>query len=101
MRRLLPLYATAAFAFLHLPLLVLAVFSINSSRFAIWQGFSLRWYGAVLHDPQLAEAAWNSLLIALAATLVSTCIGTLCAYALWKQKSDVYEREFVHDSRNS
>lgn len=88
MRRLLPLYATAAFAFLHLPLLVLAVFSINSSRFAIWQGFSLRWYGAALHDTQLAEAAWNSLLIALAATLVSTCIGTLCAYALWKQKSE-------------
>jgi len=88
LRRLLPLYATAAFAFLHLPLLVLAVFSINSSRFAIWQGFSLRWYGAALHDTQLAEAAWNSLLIALAATLVSTCIGTLCAYALWKQKSE-------------
>ena len=88
MRRLLPLYATAAFAFLHLPLLVLAVFSVNSSRFAIWQGFSLRWYGAALHDTQLAEAAWNSLLIALAATAVSTCLGTLCAYGLWKQKSE-------------
>ena len=88
MRRLLPLYATAAFAFLHLPLLVLAAFSINSSRFAIWQGFSLRWYGAALRDTQLAEAAWNSLLIALAATAVSTCLGTLCAYGLWKQKSE-------------
>ena len=75
----------AAFAFLHLPLLVLAVFSINSSRFTIWQGFSLRWYEAALHNTQLAEAAWNSLLIALAATVVSTCLGTLCAYALWKR----------------
>jgi spermidine/putrescine transport system permease protein len=88
LRRLLPLYATAAFAFLHLPLIVLAVFSINSSRFAIWQGFSLRWYEAAVHDTQLAEAAWNSLLIALAATAVSTCLGTLCAYGLWKQKSE-------------
>ena len=60
---------------------------LQQSRFTIWQGFSLRWYEAALHDPQLAEAAWNSLLIALAATLVSTCIGTLCAYALWKRKS--------------
>jgi spermidine/putrescine transport system permease protein len=75
--------------FLHLPLLVLAVFSVNSSRFTIWQGFSLRWYGAAFEDPQLVEAAWNSLLIALAATAVSTVIGTLCAYALWKRKSPV------------
>ena len=87
MRRLLPVYATAAFVFLHVPLLVLAVFSVNSSRFTIWQGFSLRWYEAALQDVQLAEAAWNSLVIAVAATLLSTCIGTLCAYALWKRKS--------------
>lgn len=89
MRRLLPLYAAAAFAFLHLPLLVLAVFSVNRSRFTIWQGFSLRWYEAALQDTQLAEAAWNSLLIALAATGLSTCIGTLCAYGLWKRRSSL------------
>jgi spermidine/putrescine transport system permease protein len=89
MRRLLPVYGAAAFLFLHLPLLVLAVFSLNSSRFTIWQGFSLRWYGAAFEDPQLAEAAWNSLVIALGATAISTVIGTLCAYALWKRKSPV------------
>lgn len=87
MKRLLPLYATAAFAFLHLPLLVLAVFSFNSSRFTIWQGFSIRWYEAALQDTRLAEATWNSLLIAAAATLLSTVAGTLCAYGLWKRKS--------------
>jgi spermidine/putrescine transport system permease protein len=87
--RLLPLYATLAFLFLHLPLLVLAVFSVNESRFTVWQGFSLRWYRAAFEDHQLAESAWNSLVIALAATLISTCIGTLCAYALWKRKSPV------------
>ena len=62
------MYAAAAFAFLHLPLLVLGVFSFNSSRFTVWQGFSLRWYDSRVQDAQLAEAAWNSLLIALAAT---------------------------------
>lgn len=89
MKRLLPLYAVAAFAFLHLPLLVLAVFSVNSSRFTVWQGFSLRWYEAALADAQLAQAAWNSLLIALAATVISTAIGTICAYGLWKRRSPV------------
>jgi len=86
-KRLLPLYAAATFLFLHLPLLVLAVFSVNESRFTIWQGLSLRWYKAALEDSQLAEAAWNSFVIAIAATLVSTAIGALCAYGLWKRRS--------------
>ncbi|WP_321477133.1 ABC transporter permease [uncultured Paludibaculum sp.] len=85
MRRLLPATAVALYAFLHLPLLVLAVFSFNSSRFTVWEGFSLRWYSAAFHDQQLMEATWNSLLIALLATAAATVIGTLCAYALWKK----------------
>jgi len=87
MKRSLGLYAAAAFAFLHVPLLVLSIFSFNSSRFTVWQGFSLRWYDAALSDPQLAEAAWTSIVIALVATVAATIAGTLCAYALWKRKS--------------
>ena len=87
MKRGLALYAAAAYAFLHLPLLVLAVFSFNSSRFTVWQGWSLNWYRAAIHDAQLGEAVWNSILIALASTLLSTIVGTLCAYGLWKRDS--------------
>jgi spermidine/putrescine transport system permease protein len=87
--RLLAFYAAAALAFLHAPLAILTVFSFNSSRFAVWEGLSLRWYEAAFRDPQLAEATWNSLLIAVAATAVSAVIGTLCAYALWKRRSAV------------
>jgi spermidine/putrescine transport system permease protein len=85
--RTLSVYAAIALMFLHLPLIVLAVFSINSSRFTVWQGFSFRWYEAAFQDPQLAEATWNSLIIAAASTIVSTCLGTICAYALWKRRS--------------
>lgn len=87
MSRLLALYAAAIYAFLHLPLLILAIFSFNASRFTIWEGFSLRWYRAALENPQLLETCWNSLVIAAAATLVATCLGTLCAYGLWKRRS--------------
>ncbi len=83
----LTIYALAAYAFLHLPLLVLAIFSFNRSRFTVWQGFSLRWYAAALGDSQLTEAAANSLIIAIFATAVSTVIGTLAAYGLWKRRS--------------
>jgi spermidine/putrescine transport system permease protein len=83
----LAIYAVGAYLFLHLPLLILSIFSFNSSRFTVWEGFSLRWYSAALHDSQLTEAALNSLIIAVVATLVSTVFGTLCAYGLWKRTS--------------
>jgi len=85
--RLLSLYAVLAYAFLHLPLLVLSVFSFNQSRFTQWEGFSTRWYAQAFADPALREATLNSLLIGGAATVLATVIGTLCAYALWKRKS--------------
>jgi spermidine/putrescine transport system permease protein len=83
--RPLALYAAAAYAFLHLPVLVLAAFSFNRSRFAAWEGLSLRWYGELLRDPALGESAVNSLLIAAVSTALATAIGTACAYGLWKR----------------
>ena len=87
--RPLTLYAVLVYAFLHLPLLVLSVFSFNQSRFTKWEGFSLRWYTQAFADPALREATLNSLLIGGAATALATFAGTLCAYALWKRKSPV------------
>lgn len=87
MKRWLGVYAALVFAFLHLPLVTLAVFSFNSSRFTVWQGFSLRWYGEIFRDTQLMEALWNSAVIAVAATVISTAAGAMCAYALWKRRS--------------
>lgn len=85
--RALTLYAVLIYVFLHAPLLVLAVFSFNSSKFTIWQGFSLSWYRAAFSDPMLIESAWNSLWIALFSTLIATVIGTLCAYGLWRRRA--------------
>jgi spermidine/putrescine transport system permease protein len=87
MKRWLAVYAVGFFAFLHLPLITLAVFSFNSSRFTVWEHFSLEWYRAIFRDPELVEATWNSVIVALAATVISTVVGTMCAYALWKKKS--------------
>ncbi|HEX5432290.1 MAG TPA: ABC transporter permease [Bryobacteraceae bacterium] len=83
----LALYVLGAYAFLHLPLLLLAIFSFNASRFTVWQGFSLRWYAAMLQDRELMGSALNSLIIACVATAAATSLGTLAAYALWKRRS--------------
>jgi spermidine/putrescine transport system permease protein len=83
--RALAVYSACALAFLHLPLLVLIAFSFNNGRFTVWEGFSLHWYRAAFEDTQLAEGLVNSLLIALVAAPVSTVIGTLAAYGMWKR----------------
>ena len=87
MRRGLAAYAVGAYAFLHLPLLILAVFSFNASRFTVWQGFSLHWYAALLQDRELTGSAVNSLIIAVSSTALATAAGTLAAYALWRRGS--------------
>jgi spermidine/putrescine transport system permease protein len=87
MKRGLAFYAICIYAFLHLPLLILGIFSFNASRFTNWTGLSLEWYRVMLRDRELLESAANSLLIWLAATLLATGLGTLAAYALWKRGS--------------
>ncbi len=89
MSRTLALYAAGAFAFLHLPLAVLAIFSFNRSRASVWEGFTFDWYLQAWADKPLLEAAANSLFIAVFATAAATLAGTLCAYALWKRRSRV------------
>jgi spermidine/putrescine transport system permease protein len=83
------LYAAGAYAFLYLPLIVLGVFSFNASRIANWTAFTWKWYGQVFADGLLWEGTLNSLLIASGTTVISTALGTLAAYALWKTKAPV------------
>ncbi len=87
MKRTLAGYAIAVYLFLHVPLLILAVFSFNASKFTVWSGFSLQWYRAAFADRDLLESSANSLIIGLSATAIATAIGTLAAYALWKRGS--------------
>jgi spermidine/putrescine transport system permease protein len=90
-RRLLGIYAALAYLFLHLPLLVLVAFSFNASKYTVWTGWSLDWYRTVFHDGQLVEAAGNSVIIALCSAGISTVIGTLAAYGMWRRKAPVLE----------
>ena len=88
-QRGMAVYSACALAFLHAPLLILIVFSFNASRFTVWEGFSLRWYRAAMNDPQLADGLVNSLIIAGVAAPISTVIGTLAAYGMWRRAAPV------------
>ena len=70
-------------AFLYAPILVLVAYSFNGSNLVtVWGGFSTRWYGALLSDAPVIAAAWVSLRVAVASSLIATILGTLAAVAL-------------------
>ncbi|MEO0405904.1 MAG: ABC transporter permease [Cyanobacteria bacterium P01_A01_bin.135] len=77
------LFTLAMFAFMYVPILVLAVYSVNASRYgAVWEGFSLVWYRRMISDQRLISALQDSLLVAIVAVLISAVIGTMMAVGL-------------------
>ena len=77
----------AVYLFLYLPLIIVMLYSFNDSKLnAEWIGFTGRWYDKLFHNEEMIEAASNSLIIALVASLVSTILGTLAGLALHRYK---------------
>ncbi len=71
------------FAFLYLPLLLMALFSLNDSRMVTsFSGFSLRWYAALWRNEALMEALFLSLRIAAISATMATILGILAGFAL-------------------
>jgi spermidine/putrescine transport system permease protein len=75
-------YAIAIYVFIFLPVVVLIIFSLQSTAFPIppFTGPSLRWYGAVLSDNRLTSALVNSLLVASLSSVASVSLGFLSAW---------------------
>lgn len=72
---------------LHLPLLVLVVFSFNASRFSVeWTGFTLDWYRRLLERPDILRGLRTSLVVGVSATAIATVSGTLLALALARHR---------------
>jgi putrescine transport system permease protein len=71
------------FAFLYIPILLLVVYSFNVSKLVtVWGGFSTKWYGSLLENEALKDAAWVTIRVALLSATVATVLGTLAAITL-------------------
>jgi spermidine/putrescine transport system permease protein len=87
--------------FLYLPLLAVAVFSVNATRYGlVWRGFTLDWYAKLFQNEFILEAAWNTLVLAVLSTLLATVIGTLLAIGLdrfpWGKKTNTFLDVILH-----
>lgn len=76
------------YAFLYLPIFSLVFYSFNSSRLAtVWGGFSVKWYGKLLENDAVIDAALLSLRIAAVSATVATVLGAMAGLAITRMGS--------------
>lgn len=94
-------YAIGVMVFLIAPLLVIVPLSFNAEPYFTFtskmlslnpEGFSLRWYNDIVQNPQWLQAIGNSVVIAIASTILATVLGTLAAIGL--ARSNMPFRDF-------
>ena len=85
------LYGLAFFAFLFLPLVVVAVFAFNDAPYPAppWRGLTLDWFTArgpgrvgLFADADLLGSLWTSVVVAAWVTALSVLVGTANAFVL-------------------
>jgi len=81
---LLGLFTLLVFAFLYLPIAVLMLYSFNREGVGGFppRHFTLGWYRQLFADAAIWDSVLNSLLVALAAVVLSLTLGLLAALAL-------------------
>ncbi len=66
------------------PLVTIAVFSFNTSRFYAFpiKGLTLDWYVKLFADERIGPALWSSIAIAFGVTVLATALGTSFAFVV-------------------
>lgn len=78
---LLPFLALLGYLFLYIPIIVLVLFSFNSSEIPfVWEGFSLKWYYALWQSSDIWQALQNSLIVAFSTVFLSLLMGILFVF---------------------
>jgi len=77
-------WGTFVFAFLWVPLLIMAVYAFNSSNIQSWPipGFTTKWFSEAWHDDEVRGALWLSLRASFLATALALVLGSLAAFGL-------------------
>lgn len=81
------IYAALVFLFLYAPIIVLIIFSFNSSSStSVFSGFSLRWYESLFQDKATLRAFYNTIILAVTLSVIATVLGTAAAVGINKYK---------------
>jgi putative spermidine/putrescine transport system permease protein len=81
-------WMVATLVFLYLPLVVVGVLSFNKARSLSWppQGLTTSWWRQAWETEGPRDALWNSVKVAVAATVIALVLGTLAAFAMQRYR---------------
>ena len=87
-KNLIRIYAAAAIFYILLPILYTVAFSFNDAdkRNIVWQGFTLSAWLNPCEPIGICEALGNSFKVGITATIASTILGTMIAFAIGRHK---------------
>ena len=83
------IYFGVIMAFLYIPIIYLIAYSFNDGKTSVWKGFTLKWYEALFNDAQIMNSLYNTLLVAIIASVVATILGTAAAIGIYNFKGGV------------
>jgi spermidine/putrescine transport system permease protein len=74
--------------FLYAPLVILIVFSFNDRELVSfpWEGFTLRWYGTFLNNPEIPATLWASVQVAALTAVATTALAIPASIALARRR---------------
>ena len=83
MKKLGKIYMALVLFFLYVPIFVLIVFSFNETKSrSVFSGFTLEWYERLFKNEIIISSLINTIIIAVAASVVATILGTLAAIGI-------------------
>ncbi len=81
-------YVALVLAILYIPILILMLFSFNSTNnTGVFTGFSLYWYKELFRSAETFDALKNTLILAVSSAVISTLIGTAASLGLDRMRS--------------
>ena len=93
MKRFSKFYIGFILFLLFAPIAVMIFFSFNAGKStAVFTGFSLKWYLELVQSSEILNALKNSLILAVASSLIATLIGTAAAFGIHHMKNK-YSRQ--------
>lgn len=76
-------YVSVVMAFLYLPIMVLILYSFNESKSrGKFTGFTFDWYTKLFQNEMILSALFNTLIIAVIASIFATILGTMAAIGI-------------------
>ena len=81
-------YTALILVFLYAPIMILIIFSFNSTRSrTVWTGFTLDWYRSLLVNSSIMNALYTTLIIAVISAVIATIAGTFAAVGFHNMRS--------------